>query len=327
MVELNLLLGSTSDWKRANMEGQLKRVTEEHDDLTVRVEFASAHNTPGKVPRVIGHGRARPSAAGMSAALPGVVEACHTRDPKRQEGDPKAHEDYRKLTVGIPLGDSSFYGLSAFLSIAEMPPNNPVLCAGIDNVEAGIRMAYHLEKGVKGIVLAKLGPLGDNPIPDENYAKLKGKLDATLGRFEGDVLRFTEVGEILHESIPDEVKGNLVIGLYRGITPADSACVALDRILAESGGVQIVLNDGSHKGLANGALDYAKQFYGFKATGTMAVGSPGYTNAAQFAARAMGWELGLRNVLAAKRDKELALTDPEKAPTYVIKNGQTQKAE
>jgi len=330
MVELTLVLGSTSDWKNneIDIQGQLEKVTRAHDDLTVRVDFASAHNTPDEVPRVLGAARARVSGAGMSAALPGVIEAHFTVDKSKLTGDEIMDAgQYRRVTVGIPFSDKYWKGLPAFQSIAEMPPNNPVLCAGIDNVVAGMTMAYHLERGMGRIVLARLGA------PDEQYAKMKGKFEAVLGPDAmSDTSRVADVGQLKvvyssgkrEERLPKEVIGSLVVTLSNtGNVWECGAVQELDTTLAETGGVHIALSTGENI-YPEDAYRFARQFSHCRATGTMAVGSVGYTNAAQFAARAVQSEAGMVNVMGTKEKKARALTDPTQAPAYVVKNGETK---
>ncbi len=321
MVELTLVLGSTSDWKNnGNIREGVVEATRMHDDLAIRVEFASAHNTPEKVREVMGKSHVLLSGAGMSAALPGVMEACYSNRTCQ-------------VSVGVPLNDK-LLGLPAFLSIAEMPPNNPVLCVGIDNVVGAMNIAYALEKGVNGIVLAKMGS-----VPEESYAKMKGKLEAVLGDAAADELKLLDVGELRYitsgkdgDKIPESVHGKLVIGVYHGTSPKNvGAFKELDRILAATGGVQILINDGLRsKDIAENALAYAREFDRLMATGTMAVGSPGYTNAAQFAAREMSayaapsWKEATGRVMEACKNKHDALMA---AKGYVIEKGEVKQAD
>jgi len=311
MTELPVVIGSTSDWgnKEIDIQGKLEEVSREYPDLRIKLDFASAHNTPEWVAEVIGKTESKVvlSAAGMSAALPGVIEAVHT--------------DLKRLNVGIPLTDKYKKGLPAFESVSEMPPTNPVLCAGIDNVVAGMRMAYHIEKGFGKVVLAHFG------VGDEAYAKFRGKFEGILGtETMEDPSKVVEVGRLFYaraneDIIPDSVKGNLVVTLASYCDVRDiGAFSELDKILAKTGGVHISLNTGQNIN-PDGAYQFARQFSHCEATGTMAVGSVGYGNAAQFAGRAMGWEYAMEQITAARDDKAKKL----KKHSYIIQNGQTEQ--
>ncbi len=82
-----------------------------------KYEVASAHRNPEKVDNLVKTSTAEVfiAVAGMSAALPGVVAARTT-----------------KPVIGVPV-NASLDGLDSLLSIAQMPPNVPVACVGIDN--------------------------------------------------------------------------------------------------------------------------------------------------------------------------------------------------
>lgn len=85
--------------------------------IALRYEVASAHRNPEKVDNLVKTSTADVfiAVAGMSAALPGVVAARTT-----------------KPVIGVPV-NASLDGLDSLLSIAQMPPNVPVACVGIDN--------------------------------------------------------------------------------------------------------------------------------------------------------------------------------------------------
>ncbi len=67
------------------------------------------------------------AAAGLSAALPGVV-ASKTRLP----------------VIGVPLSAGTLGGLDALLSIAQMPKGVPVATVGIDNPVNGVLLALRI---------------------------------------------------------------------------------------------------------------------------------------------------------------------------------------
>ncbi len=103
------------------------------------VEIASAHRTPDRVAELArgaeseGYGVVI-AAAGLAAALPGVV-AAHTSLP----------------VIGLPVGAGPLRGVDALLSMAMMPPGVPVAAVGIDSgANAG-----HLALRILGQVAAR----------------------------------------------------------------------------------------------------------------------------------------------------------------------------
>jgi 5-(carboxyamino)imidazole ribonucleotide mutase len=125
-VLVGILIGSESDRDAIDPAvGELGERGIEHELLVL-----SAHRNPREVADyaagAAGRGiRVLIAAAGMAAALPGVV-AAHTELP----------------VIGVPLTSSKSVmgGLDALLSIAQMPPGVPVACVGLDNA----RNAGHL---------------------------------------------------------------------------------------------------------------------------------------------------------------------------------------
>lgn len=90
-------------------------------------EVASAHRTPDRVAELAREAEGRGirvviAAAGLAAALPGVV-AAHSRLP----------------VIGLPVGAGALRGVDALLAIAQMPPGVPVAAVGID---AGANAAH-----------------------------------------------------------------------------------------------------------------------------------------------------------------------------------------
>lgn len=112
-----IVAGSESD--RPIVERAERVLREAGVDCTV--EIASAHRTPDRVAELArgaegeGYGVVI-AAAGLAAALPGVV-AAHTRLP----------------VIGLPVGAGPLRGVDALLAIAMMPPGVPVAAVGIDN--------------------------------------------------------------------------------------------------------------------------------------------------------------------------------------------------
>ncbi|MBA3585160.1 MAG: AIR carboxylase family protein [Gemmatimonadetes bacterium] len=111
-----ILAGSESD--RPIVEKAEKVLAEAGVEYTF--EVASAHRTPDRVAELAraaeGKGyRVVIAAAGLAAALPGVV-AAHTRLP----------------VIGLPVGAGPLKGMDALLAIAMLPPGVPVATVGID---------------------------------------------------------------------------------------------------------------------------------------------------------------------------------------------------
>ena len=100
--------------------------------VAYRVEVASAHRTPERVAELARGAEAAGyrvviAAAGLAAALPGVV-AAHTRLP----------------VIGLPVGAGPLRGVDALLAIAMMPPGVPVAAVGIDNGANAAHLALRI---------------------------------------------------------------------------------------------------------------------------------------------------------------------------------------
>ena len=111
---IGILLGSESDWEvMLNCSEKLEEFNIHHDMVV-----ASAHREPKKVTEYIekweqiGY-KVIIAAAGMSAALPGVV-ASQTKLP----------------VIGVPM-KSDLMGIDSLLSIVQMPKGVPVACMSI----------------------------------------------------------------------------------------------------------------------------------------------------------------------------------------------------
>lgn len=96
------------------------------------VEIASAHRNPDRVAELARGAEERGyrvviAAAGLSAALPGVV-AAHTRLP----------------VIGVPVGAGPLRGVDALLAIAQLPPGVPVATVGIDNGANAAHLALRI---------------------------------------------------------------------------------------------------------------------------------------------------------------------------------------
>lgn len=112
---VSIIMGSTSDLPI------LKKAADFLDTLEIPFEMnaLSAHRTPLEVEEFARGARQRGikviiAAAGMSAALPGVI-ASMTSLP----------------VIGVPI-NSTLDGMDALLSIVQMPPGIPVVSVGIN---------------------------------------------------------------------------------------------------------------------------------------------------------------------------------------------------
>ncbi len=99
--------------------------------VKVDVKILSAHRTPKELAEYIekrdNHVDVFITAAGLSAALPGVV-ASHTLKP----------------VIGIPVRSGALQGMDALLSIVQMPPGIPVATVGINNAKNAALLALHI---------------------------------------------------------------------------------------------------------------------------------------------------------------------------------------
>jgi len=111
---IGIILGSESDWETMlNCSEKLEELGIHHDMVV-----ASAHRAPEKVTEHIKKWEATGykviiAAAGMSAALPGVV-ASQTKLP----------------VIGVPM-KSDLMGIDSLLSIVQMPKGVPVACMSV----------------------------------------------------------------------------------------------------------------------------------------------------------------------------------------------------
>ena len=112
---VRIIMGSTSDLPVMEKAAQLL------DELEIPFEInaLSAHRTPAEVEKFAREAKGRGlrviiAAAGMAAALPGVI-AANTTLP----------------VVGVPI-KGMLDGLDALLSIVQMPPGIPVATVGVN---------------------------------------------------------------------------------------------------------------------------------------------------------------------------------------------------
>ncbi|OGS18667.1 MAG: 5-(carboxyamino)imidazole ribonucleotide mutase [Elusimicrobia bacterium RIFOXYA2_FULL_50_26] len=114
-ISIAIVVGSDSDLP------VISSCTKMLDEFEVAysVDIASAHRTPAHLRKIIGDSTAAGAevfiaAAGMAAALPGVI-ASETTLP----------------VIGVPLESKPFMGTDALLSMIQMPPGIPVATVAV----------------------------------------------------------------------------------------------------------------------------------------------------------------------------------------------------
>ena len=124
---ISIIMGSTSDLPVVSKAAAFL------DSMCIPFEMhaLSAHRTPHQVERFASEARSRGikviiAAAGMAAALPGVIAAI-TPVP----------------VIGVPIR-SSLEGRDALLSIVQMPPGIPVATVGIDGAQNAAILATQI---------------------------------------------------------------------------------------------------------------------------------------------------------------------------------------
>lgn len=124
---ISIIMGSTSDLPVVSKTAAFL------DSMCIPFEMhaLSAHRTPHQVERFASEARSRGikviiAAAGMAAALPGVIAAL-TPVP----------------VIGVPIR-SSLEGRDALLSIVQMPPGIPVATVGIDGAQNAAILATQI---------------------------------------------------------------------------------------------------------------------------------------------------------------------------------------
>lgn len=124
---ISIIMGSTSDLPVVSKAAAFL------DSMCIPFEMhaLSAHRTPHQVKRFASEARSRGikviiAAAGMAAALPGVIAAL-TPVP----------------VIGVPIR-SSLEGRDALLSIVQMPPGIPVATVGIDGAQNAAILATQI---------------------------------------------------------------------------------------------------------------------------------------------------------------------------------------
>lgn len=124
---ISIIMGSTSDLP------VMEKAAKFLDDMEVPFEMnaLSAHRTPSEVERFAREAEGRGlkviiAAAGMAAALPGVI-AANTTLP----------------VIGVPI-KGMLDGLDALLSIVQMPPGIPVATVGVNGAQNAAVLACEM---------------------------------------------------------------------------------------------------------------------------------------------------------------------------------------
>lgn len=112
---VSMIMGSTSDLPIMDKAAQLL----DRLEIPFEISALSAHRTPAEVEKFAQSAKSRGirviiAAAGMAAALPGVI-AANTTLP----------------VIGVPI-KGMLDGLDALLSIVQMPPGVPVATVGVN---------------------------------------------------------------------------------------------------------------------------------------------------------------------------------------------------
>lgn len=125
--KISIIMGSTSDLP------VMEKACKQLNDLQVPFEVMalSAHRTPAEVEQFAREAEGRGvrviiAAAGMAAALPGVI-AAQTTLP----------------VIGVPI-KGMLDGLDALLSIVQMPPGIPVATVGVNGAQNAALLAVQI---------------------------------------------------------------------------------------------------------------------------------------------------------------------------------------
>jgi phosphoribosylaminoimidazole carboxylase PurE protein len=247
MKIIHAIFGSPSDEEKI-LPGIVQATREL--PVEVRVDYASADNTPQKVDdiaRRLEDERERVviSGAGLSNVLTGAI---------------KAAMSLHVVHIGVPIYDSSSFGLTALLSTAEKPPMNPVLCVGINNTYAAVNIAYRFLQGLSKVVLS---------IPDRYSEKSRQGVETLGENLLGLGIPFEQVQKL------EEPHRDAVV-----ITPFDYHALSFgDKDVMKGRGVQIGV---SCADVNENPGEYRHILDDTYATGI--VSSQGYLNAVMMAA-------------------------------------------
>ncbi len=127
LVRVSVILGSTSDTEAVKPAVDLLK----EFGVSIDVKVLSAHRTPDELVAYVRGAEEDVdvfiTAAGLSAALPGVV-AAHTVKP----------------VIGMPVKAGALVGVDALLSMVQMPPGVPVATVGINGAKNAALLAVEI---------------------------------------------------------------------------------------------------------------------------------------------------------------------------------------
>lgn len=220
-----------------------------HNKIDYEARVISAHRTPEELDIAL----EKPhkvviSGAGLAAALPGAIAAKTIRP-----------------VIGVPI-HSTYQGLDALLSIAQMPPGIPVLATGVDQAEMA---ALNAIKMLKRYELVNL--IGDKnnkallkaeQILKDFGVNLKHSANTDKDAINLEFIYFDEPPAkkdelvihcplLLEEDVKAEAALNLlhhaVHGLWVGLNRGENAALAAIEILNIDGAYDEKLNDYRNK--------------------------------------------------------------------------------
>ena len=159
---VSIIMGSTSDLPILRKAAAFL----EQMEVPCEMNALSAHRTPRQVEEFASNASARGikviiAAAGMAAALPGVIAALTTVP-----------------VIGLPI-DSTLQGQDALLSIVQMPPGIPVATVGIN---AGLNSA---------ILAVRILALSDKALA-ERYAAYCSSLSEKIVKANSELAEITD---------------------------------------------------------------------------------------------------------------------------------------
>lgn len=127
-MRVAVIMGSMSDYPKVEVAVEVLKKFK----VNVDVRCFSAHRTPDELCSFIDETKKNGTeviiaAAGMAAALPGVI-AAQTVTP----------------VIGVPISGSVLDGVDALLSIAQMPPGIPVATVAINGAKNAAYLALQI---------------------------------------------------------------------------------------------------------------------------------------------------------------------------------------
>ena len=127
-MKVAIVMGSKSDYSKVEPAINLLKSF----NIQVEVRCFSAHRTPIELSEFINECNNNGTeviigAAGMAAALPGVIASLTTLP-----------------VIGLPISGSVLDGMDAFLSIAQMPPGIPVATVAINGSKNAAYLALEI---------------------------------------------------------------------------------------------------------------------------------------------------------------------------------------